>query len=79
MARALGGSQISQLPVMQNGLHNFSGLGNDPLTQYLAKMSRQQLNEIMSEMKVRSFLSMLSSTASLFCFLQNMLYNLDLN
>ena len=56
MARALGGTQISRLPLMQNGSQNLSSLGNDPLTQYLAKMSRQQLNEIMSEMKVRLLL-----------------------
>ncbi|KAJ6798128.1 cleavage stimulating factor 64-like [Iris pallida] len=51
MARTLGGSQNSSSPLIQNGPQNLSGLGNDPLTQYLAKMSRQQLNEIMFEMK----------------------------
>ncbi|KAJ6818716.1 cleavage stimulating factor 64-like [Iris pallida] len=51
MARTLGGSQTSNLPLTQNGSLNLSGLGNDPLTQYLSKMSRQQLQEIMSEMK----------------------------
>jgi len=69
MARALGGTQISRLPLMQNGSQNLSSLGNDPLTQYLAKMSRQQLNEIMSEMKVRSlFISMLADIVFLSFF-----------
>ncbi|ONK77479.1 uncharacterized protein A4U43_C02F6960 [Asparagus officinalis] len=51
MSRALGGTQTSRLPLMQNGLQTLSSLGNDALTQYLAKMSRQQLNGILSEMK----------------------------
>jgi hypothetical protein len=36
----------------QNGLPVQYGLGNDPLTHYLARMSRHQLHEIMSELKV---------------------------
>lgn len=49
MAGALGGAQTTSL---QNGLPVQPGLGNDPLTHYLSRMSRHQLNEIMSEMKV---------------------------
>lgn len=49
MAGALGGAQTSGV---QNGLQSQSGIGNDPLTHYLAGMSRHQLNEIMSEIKV---------------------------
>ncbi|OAY79397.1 cleavage stimulating factor 64 isoform X2 [Ananas comosus] len=48
MAGALGGAQTTSL---QNGLPVQPGLGNDPLTHYLSRMSRHQLNEIMSEMK----------------------------
>ncbi|XP_038986625.1 cleavage stimulating factor 64 isoform X1 [Phoenix dactylifera] len=48
MAGALGGAQTSGI---QNGLQSQSGMGNDPLTHYLAGMSRHQLNEIMSEIK----------------------------
>lgn len=49
MAGALGGAQTSAI---QNGLQSQSGTGTDPLTHYLAGMSRHQLNEIMSEIKV---------------------------
>lgn len=51
MAGALGGAQagIQSIP---NGLHGQSALANDPLTLYLAKMSRIQLNGIISELKV---------------------------
>ncbi|MCH99771.1 cleavage stimulation factor subunit 2-like, partial [Trifolium medium] len=35
----------------QNGLQNQSALANDPLTLHLAKMSRSQLIEIISELK----------------------------
>ncbi|XP_020246494.1 cleavage stimulating factor 64-like isoform X2 [Asparagus officinalis] len=51
MARALSGTQTSKSPLMQNGMQNLLAPGNDSLTQYLAKMSRQHLTEIMSEMK----------------------------
>lgn len=51
MAGALGGVQTGSLN--QNGLHFQSGMNNDPLTHYLAKMSRAQLYEIMLEFKVR--------------------------
>lgn len=51
MAGALGGAQASMLP-NQNGLQNQSALANDPLTLHLAKMSRSQLNELISELKV---------------------------
>lgn len=50
-ARSLGGTHGSSLPAVHNGLQNFSCSEIDPLTQYLATMSREQLNEIMSEMK----------------------------
>ncbi|PON48973.1 Splicing factor-like protein [Parasponia andersonii] len=44
MAGALGGAQA--------GMQGQLALTNDPLTFHLAKMSRSQLNEIMSEMKL---------------------------
>ncbi|XP_030512572.1 cleavage stimulating factor 64 [Rhodamnia argentea] len=50
MAGALGGAQVSMLP-NQNGLQSQSALTNDPLTLQLAKMSRSQLNEVISELK----------------------------
>lgn len=50
MAGALGGVQTVSLN--QNGLQVQSGMGNDPLTHYLANMSRARLYEIMSELKV---------------------------
>ena len=46
MAGALGSAQA--------GIQGQLALTNDPLTLHLAKMSRNQLNEIISEMKVRS-------------------------
>ena len=49
MAGVLGGAQTANV---QNGLPVQYGLGNDPLTHYLARMSRHQLYEIMSELKV---------------------------
>ncbi|KAG8091149.1 hypothetical protein GUJ93_ZPchr0011g27299 [Zizania palustris] len=48
MAGILGGAQTANV---QNGLPVQYGLGNDPLTHYLARMSRHQLYEIMSELK----------------------------
>ncbi|XP_006663254.1 cleavage stimulating factor 64 [Oryza brachyantha] len=48
MAGILGGSQTANV---QNGLPVQYGLGNDPLTHYLARMSKNQLYEIMSELK----------------------------
>ncbi|KAI0496085.1 hypothetical protein KFK09_022392 [Dendrobium nobile] len=51
MAEALGVPQNSSLPQFRNGLPSVPGSGNDPLTNYLASMSRYQLNEIMLEMK----------------------------
>lgn len=56
MASALSGAQTSNA---QNVLHSQSGMGNDPLTHYLSRLSRQQLLEIMSEMKVIPYLSSL--------------------
>lgn len=49
MAGALGGSQ-TVTNLNQNGQ---SSLFSDPLTLHLAKMSRNQLNVIMSELKVK--------------------------
>ncbi|KAL5974505.1 hypothetical protein ACLOJK_031170 [Asimina triloba] len=51
MAGALGGPQISSVVSNMNGFQSQSGLGNDPLTHYLSKMSRTQLFEVISEMK----------------------------
>ncbi|XP_072950580.1 cleavage stimulating factor 64 [Typha angustifolia] len=48
MAGTLGGPQIAS---NQNGLPIQPGTQNDPLTHYLARMSRQQLQEILSELK----------------------------
>lgn len=48
MAGVLGGTQTANV---QNGLPVQYGLGNDPLTHYLARMSRHQLHEIMAELK----------------------------
>lgn len=53
MAGALGGAQISNA---QSVLPGQSGTGSDPLTHYLSRVSRHQLHEILSEMKVNSFL-----------------------
>lgn len=50
MAGALGGSQTTGSS-LQNGFQNQSSAGNDPLTHYLAKMSKFQLNEVLSELK----------------------------
>lgn len=62
MAGALGGPQ-AVLQSNQNGLHNQSALANDPLTLHLAKMSRSQLTQIISEVKVRKYVNLIS----LFC------------
>lgn len=51
MAGALGGAQTG-LQSNQNSLQSQSTSASDPLTFHLAKMSRSQLNEIMSELKV---------------------------
>ncbi|KAJ7973982.1 cleavage stimulating factor 64 [Quillaja saponaria] len=51
MIRALGGSQAG-IQLNQNALQNQPALAHDPLTLHLAKMSRIQLFEIMSELKV---------------------------
>ncbi|XP_062197515.1 cleavage stimulating factor 64-like isoform X2 [Phragmites australis] len=48
MAGVLGAAQTANV---QNGLPVQYGLGNDPLTHYLARMSRHQLHEIMAELK----------------------------
>ncbi|XVF29904.1 hypothetical protein REPUB_Repub16aG0010600 [Reevesia pubescens] len=50
MAGALGGMQAGLQP-NQNALPSQPAPASDPLTLHLAKMSRSQLNEIMSELK----------------------------
>ncbi|KAK4280086.1 hypothetical protein QN277_011757 [Acacia crassicarpa] len=50
MEAALGGPQ-SGIQSNQNGLRVQSGLTHDPLTLHLAKLSRNQLTEIVSELK----------------------------
>ncbi|KAK6940085.1 Cleavage stimulation factor subunit 2, hinge domain [Dillenia turbinata] len=50
MAGALGGSQVATR-THQTGIQSQSAMGSDPLTLHLAKMSRGQLNQIMSELK----------------------------
>lgn len=50
MTGALGGAQSSQ--INQNGFQNQAPVGNDPLTHHLAKMSRNQLNQVIHEMKM---------------------------
>ncbi|XP_068661440.1 cleavage stimulating factor 64-like isoform X2 [Aristolochia californica] len=51
MAGTLGDRQITIGQSNQMGFQSQSSLGNDPLTHYLAKMSRSQLYEVMSELK----------------------------
>ncbi|GMP80053.1 hypothetical protein CsSME_00035300 [Camellia sinensis var. sinensis] len=51
MAGVLGGAQ-GRREMNQNGLQGQPALYSDPLTLHLAKMSRNQLNEVMFELKV---------------------------
>ncbi|PSS17431.1 Cleavage stimulating factor like [Actinidia chinensis var. chinensis] len=51
MTGVLGGAQGSR-ELNQNGLQGQPASYSDPLTLHLAKMSRNQLNEVMSELKV---------------------------
>ncbi|XP_038700326.1 cleavage stimulating factor 64 isoform X2 [Tripterygium wilfordii] len=51
MAGALGGAQTAGQS-NQSGMQGQSLPANDPLTLHLAKMSRVQLNEVMSDLKV---------------------------
>lgn len=51
MAGALGGAQAGSKS-NQNGFQSQPMLGSDPLTLHLAKMSRNQLNEVISDLKV---------------------------
>lgn len=67
MTAALGGAQTG-IQSNQNGLQNQSALTNDPLTLHLSKMSRSQLTEIISEVKV------ILGQANLF-FLDNPLFS----
>lgn len=67
MTAALGGAQTG-IQSNQNGLQNQSALTNDPLTLHLSKMSRSQLIEIISEVKV------ILGQANLF-FLDNPLFS----
>lgn len=69
MAGALGGPQASMLS-NQNSLQQ-SALASDPLTLCLAKLSRNQLSEILAELKVSIqmevisfFLNMLSNNSA---------------
>ena len=56
MARTLGGAQTAISNFSENGLQSQQPvLGTDPLTLQLAKMSRNQLSEILSEIKVKYF------------------------
>lgn len=50
MAGALGGMQTG-LPLNQNGLLSQPAATTDPLTLHMARMSRNQLSEIMSDLK----------------------------
>ncbi|XP_065851757.1 cleavage stimulating factor 64 [Euphorbia lathyris] len=50
MAGALGSAQTG-VHSNQNSLHSQSALASDPLTLHLAKMSRSQLYDVISEMK----------------------------
>ncbi|KAL2324685.1 hypothetical protein Fmac_023743 [Flemingia macrophylla] len=50
MTAALGGAQFG-IQSNQNSLQSQSALAHDPLTLHLAKMSRSQLTEIISELK----------------------------
>lgn len=54
MAGALGGAQTG-IKSNLNGLQIQQGLGTDPLTLHLAKLSSNQLNGILSELKVSVF------------------------
>lgn len=51
MAGALGSAQVASTS-NQLGLQSQLMPGTDPLTSHLAKMSRNQLTEILSELKV---------------------------
>ncbi|KAG5525377.1 hypothetical protein RHGRI_031893 [Rhododendron griersonianum] len=51
MAGVLGGAQAGR-ELNPNGLQGQAASYSDPLTLHLAKMSRNQLNEVMSELKV---------------------------
>ncbi|KAJ0025064.1 hypothetical protein Pint_07836 [Pistacia integerrima] len=51
MTGALGGAQVG-IQSNQNGVQSQLASANDPLTLHLAKMSRSQLNDIMSELKL---------------------------
>jgi len=51
MTAALGGAQFG-IQSNQNSLQSQSALAHDPLTLHLAKMSRSQLTEMISELKV---------------------------
>ncbi|KAK9134375.1 hypothetical protein Syun_013705 [Stephania yunnanensis] len=52
MAGSLGSSQTDAISLKQNGLQGQSSLGNDRLTHYLSNMSRKQLYDVISDMKV---------------------------
>lgn len=54
MAGALGGAQAGSHS-SQNGSLSQPLLGSDPLTFHLAKMSKNQLNEVISDLKVNTY------------------------
>ncbi|KAG0447563.1 hypothetical protein HPP92_028261 [Vanilla planifolia] len=60
IAEALNGSQTSGLLQPKSNLLSVSGSGTDSLTLYLAKFSRHQLNEIITEMKALIMLGMMN-------------------
>ncbi|KAK9269882.1 hypothetical protein L1049_025455 [Liquidambar formosana] len=66
MAGALGGPQVGS-KTNQNGLQSQLALSSDPLTLQLAKMSRNQLNEILSELKVNDHTKEGTSSATIAC------------
>ncbi|KAE8666383.1 Cleavage stimulating factor 64 [Hibiscus syriacus] len=63
VAEALGGVQAG-LQHNQNALPGQPAPATDPLTLHLAKMSRSQLNEIMSELKAQVMLGMVNPQVS---------------
>ncbi|KAL3827723.1 hypothetical protein ACJIZ3_016525 [Penstemon smallii] len=67
MAGALGAAQTSSTS-SQAGLQSQSLLGTDPLTRHLAKMSRGQLTDIMSELKAMATQNKEQAQQLLFAF-----------
>ncbi|KAL6321069.1 hypothetical protein AAG906_012059 [Vitis piasezkii] len=59
MAGALGGAQAGSKS-KQNGFQSQPMLESDPLTLHLEKMSRNQLNEVISDLKAQIMLGMVT-------------------